>query len=201
MCRIGIAFYSSTFMFYISWLSVSSDLMALSMRSDESIIHLSTSLRKFTLIDVDVQCNFLRFISFMILRALISIPYPNTPSSLLNLPLITKPSRSLQIININQIHPLTPQLSPDPIPSRKRPPRLIPIPQHDSLSMGGLDLSPQQLNLRLVQSCTYDFPEDGFEIGRGDRGYEGGDVGECAVEGGDWCVPEVISWSDGLDEV
>ena len=49
--------------------------------------------------------------------------------------LVTESSSSLQIINIDKIHPLALQLPPNPIPRTNRPAWLIPIPQHDALCM------------------------------------------------------------------
>ena len=57
-------------------------------------------------------------------------PLVSAPLCLPVITLITEPSRSLQIIYIDKIHPLALQLPPYPIPRTDRPARLIPISQH-----------------------------------------------------------------------
>ena len=66
-------------------------------------------------------------------------------------PCITKPGSSLQIIHIDQVHTLRPELSPQPIPRANGPPRLIPVSHLDALPMRRRHLLPQNLKLRVVQ--------------------------------------------------
>lgn len=67
--------------------------------------------------------------------------------------------------------------------------------------MSRFDLFPQQRNLSLVQTRAKYRTKVGIKVGGRDWGDQSGDVGEGAVEGGDWSVPEVVSLGDGLHEV
>ena len=70
----------------------------------------------------------------------------------IRLPSIPKPSGSSNIIGINKIHALSPQLPPNTISRTDWPARLIPVSQHDTPGMCSLHLSSQQCKLRVVQT-------------------------------------------------
>ena len=78
--------------------------------------------------------------------------YPMTFSSTSHSPSISKPSGCSNIICINKIRALGPQLPPDAISCANRPTRLVPIPHHDPLRMCGLHLCSQQSKLSIVQT-------------------------------------------------
>lgn len=60
------------------------------------------------------------------------------------------------------------------------------------------NLGSQKFQLRGVQTRSEDRSKDRIEVGRCDGRDKRGDVGECAVECGDWCVVEVVPVGEGL---
>lgn len=62
-------------------------------------------------------------------------------------------------------------------------------------------LRSQQRQLCSIERCAGHRSEVGLEICRCDGRDEGRNVGEGAVEGGDWGVVEIVAWCDGLDLV
>lgn len=102
-------------------------------------------------------------------------------------------SYRLQIIHIDQIHPLIPQRPPNRIPRPHRPPRLIPIPNRDPLCMRRSNLSAQQRQLGEIERLIPHIAKLDGKICRRDGRDVGGDVAEAGVERRDRRVPEVVA--------
>jgi len=140
-----------------------------------------------------------------IISAALIVPHvhysPAPPTSSLSpiITFITQPRRTLQIINIYDINPLTLQLPPNPIPRTNGPTRLIPIPKHDPLTVRRSNLRSQQSQLCTIQARSRNGAEIRFEGCAGDGRDEGGDVAEGAVESPDRGVVEVVTRCYWLD--
>lgn len=78
-------------------------------------------------------------------------PFRKAPVPLPVIALITETGRGLQVINIDEIHPLAFQLPPHPIPRTDWPAWLIPVSQHDTFCMRRHYLRSQQRQLRIVE--------------------------------------------------
>ena len=61
-----------------------------------------------------------------------------------------------------------------------------------------LHLRPQKVQLRAVQAHARDWTKVCGEVSGCDGRDQRGDVGECGVEGWDWCAPEVVTAGNGL---
>jgi hypothetical protein len=116
-------------------------------------------------------------------------------------PFVPIPSSGLDIIRVNEIHTLGGQLSPNAIAGAEGPAGLVPIPQLDPLGVCDGHLGAQQFELGAVHAGAEYGAEHSCVVGGGDGRDERSDVGECRIEGWDWCVPEVITVGHGLYEI
>lgn len=109
-------------------------------------------------------------------------------------------SRSLQIINIQQIHATIIQRPPDAIPRAHGPTRLVPVPRLDALGMRDGDLRSEEDLLRIVEPAGAEHAwENHVEVDTGDGRDGRGDVAECQQR--ERRVVEVVARGDALDLV
>jgi len=83
---------------------------------------------------------------------------------------------TLKIIHIQKIHASVPQRLPDLIASVHWPPRLVPIPDRNTLRVRDCDLGSEQSGVGGIESAVLDVAKLHGEVGRGDWGDGGGNV-------------------------